>query len=107
MAAPRDRRHVRQDPRCFVAQFEAGESELRAVLAEPGMTLELKARAQILFGIIRAYQGYLDEACAFLDVAKSEVEDPFVRGAFDCAKGLVLWLEERDDDALEAVRRAE
>ena len=88
----------------LAAQLPAAEEVMRDVLADPPSHPVLLMRAQIVFALVRAYQGHIEEGRVFIDEIRRAAAHPFARGTFALLESFMLWLDERDAEALEYMR---
>ncbi|HEX5749401.1 MAG TPA: AAA family ATPase [Archangium sp.] len=84
----------------------AAEREARAVLGDPRATDALRMRTGTVFALTRTYQGFGDEARAFIDAAERTAALPAHQGFLRFTRAFTFWLDERNTEAVEAMESA-
>ncbi|HLL81938.1 MAG TPA: winged helix-turn-helix domain-containing protein, partial [Longimicrobium sp.] len=87
-------------------ELAVAQSTLEGLLKRPSLNLRIKASAQLALARTLAHLGHGEEARRQLTELERETQD--ARVAFACALGRLesLFIEERDDEADEAIHRA-
>lgn len=90
----------------LTGRLAAAERAFTEALARHDLVSWQRVRAQVAFGLLRTHQGYGDEGRALLRRALAESESREAEGMLLAAEVYSYWLDERDGEAIESLRRA-
>ncbi len=85
---------------------DAAVPVLEEVLADPDCAAGIRSQAQVMYAFALGNQGHGDAAREFLRAAEARESDPRVAANLALSRLRMLWVEERDDEAEEPMRRA-
>jgi len=90
----------------LTARFDLAERLSRAALADPALDPSLRIRHVAIWLFTRTYQGHGEVTRSQLAELTRGVDDPRARGLLAFTHAFSYWLEERDVEAEEAMRKA-
>lgn len=90
----------------LTGRLAVAERAFTELLARPDLVSWRRLNAQFVFGILRTYQGHGDDGRAFLRRAIASAASRESEGVLLAAEVYCFWLDEREAEATEALRRA-
>jgi len=90
----------------LTARLDVAEKISRAALADPALDQTLRIRHAAIWLFTRTYQGHGEAARVAVTDLTRQIEEPTARGMLMYLQAFSYWIEERDVEAEEAMRRA-
>src|SRR5262249_1418178 len=91
----------------LTASLDEAEAAARAVLKNSRARPSQRTRAHVVCGSVLGYRGALVDAQAWLERAEAEAPDRIERGKLALSLAFLLWQAQKDEAALEPMRRGQ